>query len=127
EIILRSIGVEGREVVVPANTFYATAGAVVHAGGRPVFADCEPSSLSLDPESLKEKLRPETAAVIVVHIGGLISPRLEEVDAICEAAGVPLVEDAAHAHGSTLGERSAGSFGLAAAFSFYPTKVMTSA
>lgn len=126
EIILRAIGVEGREVVVPANTFYATAGAVVHAGGRVRFADCEPETFALDPVSLRAVLGPDTAAVMVVHIGGIITPRIHEIAAVCAAAGVPLVEDAAHAHGSSLHGQPAGSFGMAAAFSFYPTKVMTS-
>jgi dTDP-4-amino-4,6-dideoxygalactose transaminase len=127
EIILRSIGVAGRSVIVPTNTFYATGGAVIHAGGRPLFADCEPDAFALDPESLRRVLTSDVAAVIVVHIGGLISPNIGEIEDICERAGVPLIEDAAHAHGSTFGGRPAGSFGVAAAFSFYPTKVMTSA
>ncbi len=126
EIILRSIGVEGREVVVPTNTFYATAGAVLHAGGRARFADCEPDSFALDVDSLRSELGPQTAAVILVHIGGIITPRISEIRAICQGAGVPLIEDAAHAHGCTLQGQAAGSFGRAAAFSFYPTKVMTS-
>jgi len=126
EIILRAIGVEGREVVVPTNTFYATGGAVLHAGGRIRFADCEPESFALDVDSLRAVLGPQTAAVIVVHIGGIITPRIHEIRTICDAAGVPLVEDAAHAHGCLLDGRAAGSFGKAAAFSFYPTKVITS-
>ncbi len=126
EIILRAIGVEGREVVVPTNTFYATGGAVLHAGGRIRFADCEPESFALDVDSLRAVLGPQTAAVIVVHIGGIITPRIGEIKALCDAAGVPLVEDAAHAHGCLLDGKAAGSFGKAAAFSFYPTKVMTS-
>lgn len=127
EIILRSIGVEGREVVVPSNTFFATPAAVLHAGGRVRFADCDPETFALDVSSLRSSLTANTAAVIVVHIGGMITPRLPEIADICARAGVEMVEDAAHAHGSALGGRAAGSFGLAAAFSFYPTKVMTSA
>jgi len=126
EIILRAVGVQGREVVVPANTFFATAAAVVHAGGRPVFADVDATTMALSPESLRAALSPDTAAVIHVHIGGLIASSVLEVAAICAEAGIPLVEDAAHAHGSTLDGRFAGSFGVAAAFSFYPTKVITS-
>jgi perosamine synthetase len=126
EIILRAVGVEGREVVVPTNTFYATAGAVLHAGGRIRFVDCEPESFALDAGSLRAALGVQTAAVILVHIGGVITPRIDEIRAICDAAGVPLVEDAAHAHGCLLNGQAAGSFGRAAAFSFYPTKVMTS-
>ncbi len=126
EIILRSIGVEGREVIVPTNTFYATAGAVVHAGGRPRFADCEPGSFALDFAALESAITPQTAAVIVVHIGGLITPALPAIRALCAEHNIPLVEDAAHAHGSSFNGKAAGSFGLAGAFSFYPTKVMTS-
>jgi dTDP-4-amino-4,6-dideoxygalactose transaminase len=126
EIILRAVGVEGREVVVPTNTFYATAGAVLHARGLIRFADCEPESFALDVESLRAALGPQTAAVIVVHIGGIITPRIDEIRAMCDAVGVPLVEDAAHAHGCRLNGKAPGRFGKAAAFSFYPTKVMTS-
>jgi dTDP-4-amino-4,6-dideoxygalactose transaminase len=126
EIILRAIGVEGREVIVPTNTFYATAGAVLHAGGRIRFADCEPESFALDVDDLRTLIGPQTAAVIVVHIGGVITPGIDDIRRLCNNAGVPLVEDAAHAHGSMLNGRPAGSFGRAAAFSFYPTKVMTS-
>ena len=126
EIILRSIGVEGREVIVPANTFYATAGAVVHAGGQPRFVDCEPGSFALNPAALASAITSRTATVIVVHIGGLISPALPAIRLLCDQHGVPLIEDAAHAHGASLNDAFAGSFGLAGAFSFYPTKVMTS-
>ena len=124
EIILRSLGVEGREVIVPANTFFATAAAAVHAGARVVFVDCDPETMAFDLADVRAHLRPETAAVIAVHIGGLISPALPALAELCHDRGVHLVEDAAHAHGSTLGGRSAGTFGIAGAFSFYPTKVM---
>jgi perosamine synthetase len=126
EIILRAIGVQNREVIVPTNTFFATAAAVIHAGGRVRFADCEPGSFALDLGSLRECLNANTAAVIIVHIGGLISSRISDISEVCKQVGVPLIEDAAHAQGSTLGGQPAGSFGVAAAFSFYPTKVMTS-
>jgi perosamine synthetase len=126
EIIFRAIGVEGREVIVPANTFYATAGAVVHAGGRPRFAECETSTFALDPEAVERLIGPNTAAVCVVHIGGIITPAIDRIRALCDARGIALVEDAAHAQGASLDGRMAGSFGRAAAFSFYPTKVMTS-
>jgi len=126
EIILRAVGVEGREVIVPSNTFFATGAAVQHAGGRIRFADCDPDTFALDVGSLRSHLNANTAAVILVHIGGIITPHIREIEKICDQVGVPLIEDAAHAHGSTLDGKPAGSFGLAAAFSFYPTKVMTS-
>ncbi|MBO1416643.1 DegT/DnrJ/EryC1/StrS aminotransferase family protein [Streptomyces sp. FH025] len=126
EVILRTVDVRGRDVVVPAVTFYATAGAVVHAGGRPVFADVDPATLALSPETLAAAITPETAAVVLVHIGGLVTPRVDALRALCDRHGIALVEDAAHAHGSDYAGRAAGTFGLAGAFSFYPTKVTTS-
>lgn len=125
EIALRAIGVAGREVVVPANTFYATAAAALSAGGRPVFADIDAATFALSPATVSAALTPATAAVILVHVGGLISPHSEELALLCRERGIALVEDAAHAHGSTCHGRFAGSFGAAAAFSFYPTKVVT--
>jgi perosamine synthetase len=125
EIILRALGVEGREVIVPANTFFATAAAVLHAGGTPRFADVAPDTLALSADTVEAALGENTAGVIVVHIGGLISPDVEAIRNVCDARGLFLVEDAAHAHGAGLDGRPAGSFGVAGAFSFYPTKVMT--
>ena len=126
DIALRAIGVRGREVVVPANTFYATAAAVLQAGARPVFADVDPATFALSAATTAAALTPRTAAVVIVHIGGLISPEIDEVRALCDERGIALVEDAAHAHGATFDGRFAGSFGAAATFSFYPTKVVTS-
>ncbi len=126
EIIFRAIGVEGGEVVVPTNTFFATPAAVQHAGGIVRFAECDPATYAIDVDHARSLINERTRAVVVVHIGGVITPRIVELQEMCAAAGVPLVEDAAHAHGSTLNGRPAGSFGRAAAFSFYPTKVITS-
>lgn len=125
EILLRIEGVEGHEVIVPSNTFFATAAAVVHAGGRPRFADIEPDTLALDLNSAMRLRTPKTAGVILVHIGGTITPRIDAIRAWCRREGLFFVEDAAHAHGSSWNGRPAGTFGDAAAFSFYPTKVMT--
>jgi dTDP-4-amino-4,6-dideoxygalactose transaminase len=125
-IALLALGVRGREVVVPANTFYATAAAVLQAGARPVFADVEAGTFALSAATTAAALTPRTAAVVTVHIGGLISPQTDELRALCDQRGIALVEDAAHAHGATFDGRFAGSFGAAAAFSFYPTKVVTS-
>lgn len=126
EVALRIAGVAGRDVVVPANTFYATAAAVLHAGGRPVFADIDPSTFALSPATLEAALTPNTAAVVLVHIGGLITPQVDELRRLCDQRGIPLLEDAAHAHGSSFDGRFAGTFGTTGAFSFYPTKVTTS-
>jgi perosamine synthetase len=125
EIILRCVGVAGRDVVVPANTFFATAEAAVRAGGRPVFADIDPATFALSPQTVAAVLTPQTAAVLLVHIGGLISPQAAELRQLCAERGIALVEDAAHAHGCTYAGEPAGSFGVAAGFSFFPTKVVT--
>jgi perosamine synthetase len=127
EIALRVVGVANHDVVLPSNTFYATAAAVVHAGGRPVFADVAADTFALSPETVEAVLTPSTKAVVLVHVGGLITPEVDAIRALCDRRGVALVEDAAHAHGCSLDGRMAGTFGLAGAFSFYPTKVTTSA
>jgi perosamine synthetase len=126
EIIFRALGLEGGEVVVPANTFYATAGAVELAGATPRFADVTRDTLALSAATVAAALTPATRAVVLVHIGGVISPEVRAIAALCEERGVALIEDAAHAHGSSLDGRPAGSWGRAAAWSFYPTKVVTS-
>jgi dTDP-4-amino-4,6-dideoxygalactose transaminase len=127
EIILRSLGIEGKKVLVPTNTFFATAAAVVHAGGIPVLIDMDPESFAVRPEIVEKSLTPGTVGIIVVHIGGIISAQMPELIRLSKAKGLWLVEDAAHAHGSSLQSVKAGAFGIAGSFSFYPTKVMTSA
>lgn len=127
EIIFRALGIDGKDVLVPTNTFFATAAAVVHAGGHPVFLDTDPDYFSIRPEDVERSLTPKTAGVVIVHIGGVISPRIKELQELCRRKGIWLVEDAAHAHGSSYEGVRAGAFGIAGSFSFYPTKVMTSA
>ena len=125
EIPLRALDVKGHSVIVPTNTFFATPTSVIHAGGEVIFADVT-ENLCIDPESVKENIRGDTKGITIVHIGGIVAPQVKEIQEICEAHGLFLIEDAAHAHGSILDGKMAGSFGDAAAFSFYPTKVMTS-
>jgi dTDP-4-amino-4,6-dideoxygalactose transaminase len=124
EIILRALDVTGSDVIVPTNTFAATAFAVLHAGGRPIFADCG-DDLAVDPADVERRLTPATRVVMAVHIGGLVSPSIHALQKLCRSRGLVLVEDAAHAHGSLLHGRGAGTFGEAAGFSFFSTKVMT--
>lgn len=126
EIILRAIGVEGKTVAIPSNTYMASPLAAIHAGAKPIFIDCEKENMQMCPVDLENKLRDDTAAVMLVHIGGIISPRYYQIKRICEKKNIPLIEDAAHAHGSAFDGKMAGTLGLAAAFSFYATKVLTS-
>ena len=125
EIPLRILGIEGKEVLVPTNTFFATAAAVLHAGGRIKFVDADPETFSVDIESVKRNISDATAGLIVVHIGGIVTSNMPQLQEICKSSGLFLFEDAAHAHGSSLDGKMAGTFGDAAAFSFYPTKVVT--
>jgi dTDP-4-amino-4,6-dideoxygalactose transaminase len=126
EIALRALRVEGCDVLVPANTFFATAAAVLHAGARPVLLDTDAESFGTAPEEVERRITPATVGAIVVHVGGIVSRRMPELVEVARRRGIWLVEDAAHAHGSSFAGRSAGTFGVAGAFSFYPTKVVTS-
>ncbi len=127
EILLRSLGIEGKEVLVPTNTFFATAAAVVHAGGIPVLVDMDPESFAVHPEAVSKKVTARTAGIVLVHIGGIVSAQTPALVELAAKQGIWLIEDAAHAHGSSYRSVSAGAFGIGSSFSFYPTKVMTSA
>jgi dTDP-4-amino-4,6-dideoxygalactose transaminase len=120
ELALRAAGIaHGDEVIVPANTFVATAEAVVRAGAIVTFVDCDENFL-LDPERVRERLTPRTRAVIAVHLYGQAAP-IDEVRSVV-GPDVVLVEDAAQAQGARYHGRRAGSLGDVAGTSFYPGK-----
>lgn len=125
EIVLKYIDVTGGEVIIPTNTCLATPNAAIFAGATPVLADIKARTYFLDPEEVKRLISPKTRAVIVVHIAGYIPPEIAEIQIICEAHGIPLIEDCAHAMGAAYRGKMAGTFGLAGCFSFYPTKIIT--
>ncbi len=126
EIAFRAAGLKkGEEVLVPTNTFSATAAAVIFAGGKPVLTDIDAKTLCIDVENVLKYLTSKTRAVIPVHIGGLICPEIGAIKEICEDHNCVLIEDAAHAQGSKIDNEMAGTFGDAGCFSFYPTKVIT--
>ena len=126
EIVLRAVDLKREdEVLIPTNTFTATAATAIFAGAKLVLADINSESLCLDAKNIERYLTENTKAVIVVHIGGLVCPDMDEIKKICDENQIFLIEDAAHGHGSTLNGRHAGSLGDAGCFSFYPTKVMT--
>jgi dTDP-4-amino-4,6-dideoxygalactose transaminase len=122
ELILRGLGIgPGDEVVTVSHTAFPTAAAVTATGATPVFVDVDPATFCMRPDALAGAFSARTRAVLPVHLYG----RCADVDAIGELAaeaGVPVIEDAAQAHGATLRGRRAGTLGTAAAFSFYPTK-----
>ena len=122
ELALRAVGVgPGDEVVLPANTFIATAEAVVRAGARPVFVDVDDDALLLDPARVEEALGVRTRAVIPVDLYGQVAP-FEQLPASLAARGVTVVEDGAQSQGATRHGCGAGTFGSIAATSFYPGK-----
>ena len=126
ELALRAVGVRaGDGVVVPANTVSATIAAVVAAGGTPVFGDVDPATMTLSPGRLRELLdSPRGAAVralVPVHLYGQPCA-MPEFMALAGERGLKVVEDCAQAHGAVIGGRKVGTWGHAAAFSFYPTK-----
>ena len=94
EIILRCLDVNGKDVLIPTNTFFATAAAVIHAGGRPVFVDMDPESFGMCPEDLERKLTTKSVGLILVHIGGIVSHRLPEIlDALADDDVLVLTAD----------------------------------
>jgi dTDP-4-amino-4,6-dideoxygalactose transaminase len=122
ELILRALGTgRGDEVIVPTNTFAATAEAVRAVGAMPRFVDVRPADLLVDPTAVEAAIGPRTVAVIAVHLFGQVAD-MPALDAIARRHGLALLEDAAQAHGAGSGGRRAGAFGHAAAFSFYPGK-----
>jgi dTDP-4-amino-4,6-dideoxygalactose transaminase len=117
-IALRAMGVgPGDDVVVPSFTFYASAEAVPPTGARPVFCDVDPETFCVTAETVRAALTPATRAVITVDLFGNVAPVAD-----IEALGVPILEDAAQAVGSSLGGRRAGALGRAGTLSFFPAK-----
>ena len=111
----------GDEVITPALTAGYTALAIRNAGGVPVFADVDPRTYTLDPASVEQSVAKRTRAVVPVHLYGRLAD-MEGVSEVARRHGLVVIEDAAQAHGASAGGRRAGAHGLAAAFSFYPTK-----
>lgn len=122
ELALRVTGVTaGDEVIVPANTFIATAEAATRIGAIPVPVDVDPEHLLISPQAVAAAVTGRTRAIVPVHLYGQAAP-VEQLAAIAEAAGVPIIEDCAQAQGAKRHGRTAGSLGRIGATSFYPAK-----
>jgi dTDP-4-amino-4,6-dideoxygalactose transaminase len=117
-LILEAIGIEGREVIVPALTFIATAEAVIHAGGTPVFCDVDSETWCMTGKTVEPQISPKTAALLPVHLFGNPAP-MDEL-----SFEIPVIEDACQAIGSSYKDRRCGNLAYAAAFSFYPSKTL---
>ncbi len=115
----------GDEIITPAFTFFATAGAAVNAGGRPVFVDIDPITFNLDPAAVEAAITPRTRAIVAVHLFGQMAA-MERLLPLAEARGIPLIEDAAQAIGASReghgARRTAGEQGWVGTLSFFPSK-----
>jgi dTDP-4-amino-4,6-dideoxygalactose transaminase len=121
-LALQAAGVgPGDEVIVPVNTFIATAEAVSHCGATPVFVDCLPGTANMDPSRIVAAVTPRTVAVLPVHLYGQPAD-MESIGRVASGRGLAVVEDACQAHGALFQGKPCGSLGITAAFSFYPGK-----
>lgn len=127
EALLMVKDAKNKKVAVPTNTNFATVAAIIRAGGIPIYMDMTPEYFVPDMNILKYTLKKHSdiSGVVWVHIGGIIAPDFEEIAEFCKSKNIFLIEDCAHAHGSKMNDIYAGNFGDAGAFSFFPTKVMT--
>ena len=117
--------VKNREVLVPVNTFLASANAVLFEEGMPVFVEINPDTLCMDMEDMKMRVTPKTKGVIFVPLSGFIPPNMKAIQKFCKDRGLFLIEDASHAQGSRHNGKMAGTFSDAAIYSFLATKVIT--
>lgn len=132
EFLLRLKNTQGRTVLVPTNTNFATVAAVIRVGGHVKYLDMDKNTFAPTLQMVTDAIEgpsssqaPEITGVLWVHIGGVVSPEFPDVVDYCRHKGLFILEDAAHAHGSQLDGVKAGNLADGAAFSFFPTKVMT--
>lgn len=124
-LALAALGIgPGDEVIVPTLTFIATANAVTYTGATPVFIDSEPETWNLDPAQLERAITPRTRAILVVHLYGQPA-QMEPIQKVASRHGLPVIEDAAEAHGATIGDRVVGGIGDVGTFSFFGNKIVT--
>lgn len=122
ELALKGLNMKtGARVVTAANAGFYASSAIYAIGAKPVYIDVDPKTLTLCPETLKAVLDSFPAAIIVTHLYGQLA-NIEDIIRLAAAAGIPVVEDCAQAHGARRNGKLAGSFGAVACFSFYPTK-----
>jgi dTDP-4-amino-4,6-dideoxygalactose transaminase len=121
-LVLRAVGVgTGDEVILPTNSFIATALAVAHAGATPVLVDCDPVHHLIDVNAVRARVTPNTKAILAVHLYGQLAP-MEEIQAIAAQRNILVLADAAQAHGARRHGLGVAEFGVATATSFYPSK-----
>lgn len=125
QLAMEVVGVApGDEVLMPTISFVSTAEGAAHLGARPVFVDCRPDTLNLDPLSLEEKITSRSRAIVPVHYGGQPCD-MDRVLEIARAHGLAVIDDAAHAHPARFQDRAVGTLADLTCFSFYATKTLT--
>jgi len=120
-IALSAAGVSGKEVILPSLSFVSTAHAVLYNNGKVRFADIDPETLCLDPDSVKKQLTSKTKVIMPVHFGGMPA-NLKKLGKLAEASNSLLIDDAAHSAGANFGGKKIGSMGAMSCFSFHPVK-----
>jgi len=126
EITIKSLGLKGKKIIAPTNTFVATINSIITSGNIPVIADISRDTLCLSMDSIRKNYDRDVSAIILVNIGGLITPEYDEIVRFCDDNKIFLIEDAAHSLGSYIkGGKKSGNLGSAGCFSFYPTKIIT--
>ena len=120
-LALSLLDIKNKEVVLPSLSFVSTAHAVLYNGGIPIFADVDPNTLCIDPQSVRKLLTKKTKVILPVHFAGM-SSNLDEIQELCDKFNIALVEDAAHAAGAKYKNKKIGKHGLAVCFSFHPVK-----
>ena len=124
-LIMLGLGIgPGDEVIMPTLTYIATANTVRYCGATPVFVDSDENTFNMDPSKIEEKINEHTKAIIPVHLYGL-SCDMDAIMKIANKYNIPVIEDAAEAHGAEYNGRKVGSFGLASSFSFFGNKIIT--
>ncbi len=124
-LIYDALGIkDGAEFIAPSHTFIATVTPAMHMGARPIFADISEDTYTLDPEDVRKKITSKTKAIVAVHLYGHPAD-IKPLREIADEHGLYFIEDCAQAHGALYRGEKIGTFGDAAAFSFFPSKVMT--
>ena len=125
QIALRYANVKNNEVIIPSASFITNVSSVLFEGGKPILVDCNNNSLTFNIDDLKKKINKKTKAIVWIHLAGYIGSEYKKIVEIAKKNKILLIEDASHAHGSSINGKLAGSIGDVGIFSLYPTKVLT--
>ena len=125
ELAIIALGLKGKEIIVPTQTFIASPNAIVKAGAKPIFCDIDINTGCLDPKKVIKKITKKTGAIMFVHMFGIMTDDIFKIKSFCNKKKIFLIEDASHAHGAKINGVYAGNIGDVGCFSLYATKIMT--